>query len=199
LRTGAASRERSCVLKVGQGKQVRFAEVIQRAGRPELVTLWVDPAKDRDFQKAIREDRVMTIDQPTVGSRKDFGVVGFHPGKGVAYLRFPKSLSAFKDRRIIGIKYDLLNNAPPAGRRLKSLKAAAGRPFKPYIWTAPKSKSDNQKFRVTLRFTANEEVTEVVMADSRKAASEMAKRQAKLPQFSKDKITTKVVKVSKAE
>ena len=178
---------------------MRFAEVIQKAGAPDLVYLWSDPAKNRDFQFAIRQDRVMTLHQPSVGSRKDFGVVGFHPGKGVSYLRFPKPLTEFKESRIIGIKYDLLNSPPTTGPRVKP-KATSARPFKPYIWTASQSQVDHQqKFTVTLRFTAKEDVTTEVGADSRKAAIEAAKRQAKVPQFSAERIATKVLKVRKVD
>ncbi len=58
----------------------------------------------------------MSVLKGTEGTKRDFGLVGFHPGKGTQYLIFPKSLRAFKDRRMAGIKYDLLQRAEPIGR-----------------------------------------------------------------------------------
>ena len=35
-------------------------------------------------------------------------MVGFKEQKGASYLVFPKSLSRFEDRRIVGINWDLV-------------------------------------------------------------------------------------------
>jgi hypothetical protein len=35
-------------------------------------------------------------------------MVGFFERKGALYLEFPKSLKRFADRRIVGIKWDLV-------------------------------------------------------------------------------------------
>jgi len=77
------------------------------------------------FQKAIRENRVMTITLPTVGTKKDFGVVGFEREKNAAFLIFPNSLKKFAGKRIVGIKYSLLAAAKAEG---KPVKAVAPKP-----------------------------------------------------------------------
>ena len=72
--------------------------------------LLIDPAKDRTLQAAIKSDRVMTLYQQSGGT--DHGVVGFEQGRSRQFLVFPKSLKAFDGQRIVGIKYDLLEEAP---------------------------------------------------------------------------------------
>jgi len=107
------------------GPTARFAAVVQQAGAPEQVIPWKDPARDPKFQKAIRENRVMTITLPTVGTKKDFGVVGFEREKNAAFLIFPNSLKKFAGKRIVGIKYSLLAAAKAEG---KPVKAVAPKP-----------------------------------------------------------------------
>jgi len=43
------------------GKTVRFGDLVRESGRPEVVTLRVDPKKDPSFSKAIKENRVLTV------------------------------------------------------------------------------------------------------------------------------------------
>lgn len=49
----------------------------------------------------------MTIQPSATGT--EFGVVGFKETKGASYLVFPKSLKRFENKRIVGIKWDLVN------------------------------------------------------------------------------------------
>src|SRR5207248_905493 len=93
-------------------KTVRFASVVAKSGRPEPYTLWTAPEKDRHFQSALKGERVMTVHQENVGGKKDFGEVGFK--KEGSFLVFPKSLKRFAGARIIGIKYDLLEQTEGA-------------------------------------------------------------------------------------
>jgi cytosine deaminase len=96
-------------------KTARFTEVVATCGAPEVVTLWVDPKEDKSFQGALREERIMTVHQTVVGSKKDFGEVGFIRGGNVAHLLFPKSLKHYAGRRIVGIDYRLLSQPKAAG------------------------------------------------------------------------------------
>jgi hypothetical protein len=96
--------------------KIRFAKVVETAGRPEVVSLWTKPERDKTFMRAVRENRVMTIKQ---GSGKDFGVVGFVREKNAFYLMFPRSLEEFRERRIIGIKDDLIETPGPVGPVIK--------------------------------------------------------------------------------
>jgi len=93
-------------MKLLKIKTVRFAEIVERAGRPEPYTLWQRPAADRHLQSHIKNNRVMTIQRSESGT--DFGIVGFKQADGASYLVFPKSLKRFENKRVVGIKWDLV-------------------------------------------------------------------------------------------
>src|SRR5882757_6959436 len=126
----------------------------------------------------------MTVKQEMVGSAKDFGIVGFIREKNASYLVFPKSLKEFQDRRIVGIKYDLIETPGPIGRVVKPeapAKSKRSRELRPAGWPqaterpeekAQSSTKGGKRFLVTIRFTAIAEVQETVEADSRKEAKE---------------------------
>jgi hypothetical protein len=93
-------------MKVLKTKTIRFAEMVEKCGQPEVYTLWQKPKADRHLQSLLKNNRVMTILQSESGS--DFGLVGFREAKGARYLAFPKSLKRFIDRRVVGIKWELV-------------------------------------------------------------------------------------------
>jgi len=93
-------------VKLLKTKTVRFNEVVDAAGKPEPYTLWQKPAADRHFQSALKNHRVMTIQQSDSGT--EFGMVGYKQSKTASYLIFPKSLKRFENRRVVGIKWDLI-------------------------------------------------------------------------------------------
>jgi len=93
-------------MKLLKVKTARFAEVVDKAGKPEVYTLWQKPAADRHFQSLNKSNRMMTIQKSESGT--DFGLVGFKERKGASYLVFPKSLKRFADKRIVGINWDLV-------------------------------------------------------------------------------------------
>jgi len=93
-------------MKLLKVKTARCAEVVDKAGKPEVYTLWQKPAADRHFQSLNKNNRVMTIQKSESGT--DFGSVGFKERKGASYLVFPKSLKRFADKRIVGINWDLV-------------------------------------------------------------------------------------------
>src|SRR5690349_21705527 len=95
-------------------KTARFRDVVSKCGAPKIVTLWQDPNKDKNFQRALREERIISVHQTVVGSRKDFAEVGFVKGAGITYLEFEKPLTAFAGRRIVGIDYALLEEKEAA-------------------------------------------------------------------------------------
>src|ERR1051325_717313 len=88
-------------------KTVRFTELVKRAGEPHAHTLWVAPKDDAELQRAIAAERVLTVKR---GASTDAGLVGFDvSGKEPAQiLIFPKSLKAFSGARVVGIKFDLV-------------------------------------------------------------------------------------------
>ena len=91
---------------------VRFSKVVQVAGKPDVHLLWVDPADDSVLKRAEKANRVVTLHQETVGNKTDYGTVGFQKGAAGQVLIFPKSVKAFAGKRIVGVKYDLLEAAP---------------------------------------------------------------------------------------
>ena len=93
-------------MKLLKIKTARFAEVVEKAGEPEVYTLWQKPRQDRHLQSEIKSNRVVTIQKSEAGS--EFGMVGFKEKKGARYLTFPKSLKRFEDKRIVGINWDLV-------------------------------------------------------------------------------------------
>ena len=93
-------------MKLLKVKTARFAQVVEKAGKPEVYTLWQKLAQDRHLQSEIKNNRVMTIQKSEAGS--EFGMVGFKEKKGASYLIFPKSLKRFENKRIIGINWDLI-------------------------------------------------------------------------------------------
>jgi outer membrane biosynthesis protein TonB len=108
-------------------KTARFANIVEKCGEPQAYLLLMDPAKDRTFQAAVKEQRVMTVFQEAVGTKTDRGEIGFQPGRNRQFLVFPKSLRAFNGRTVVGIKYDLLTS-PEVSR---NERAPAPRPPKP--------------------------------------------------------------------
>ena len=93
-------------MKLLKVKTARFAQVLEKAGKPEDYTLWQKPAQDRHLQSEIKNNRVMTIQKSEAGS--EFGMVRFKEYKGASYLIFPKSLKRFENKRIVGINWDLI-------------------------------------------------------------------------------------------
>ena len=93
-------------MKLLTTKTARFAEVLKKAGTPEVYTLWQKPAKDSKLQGFIKNNRVMTIQRSDSGT--DFGFAGFKERKGASYLVFPKSLKRFENNRVVGIKWDVI-------------------------------------------------------------------------------------------
>ena len=92
-------------MKLLKVKTARFAQVVEKSGKPEVYTLWQKPAQDRHLQSEIKNNRVMTIQKSDAGS--EFGIVGFKEQKAASYLIFPKSLKRFENKWIVGINWDL--------------------------------------------------------------------------------------------
>lgn len=93
---------------------IRFSRVVEESGQPETYTLWVKPNQDKAFSTLLRQNRVMTVHQETVGPKADYGLVGYTEDRHRSLLVFPKSLKSFEGKRIIGIKYDELKGAASA-------------------------------------------------------------------------------------
>ena len=88
-----------------------------------------DPEKDKDFMRAAKEERVVTVKQDPTSKQKDFGIVGFLKEKFATYLVFSRSLGEYSGQRVVGIKYDLLKSVDVAdqvifpGRKLPNQRS----------------------------------------------------------------------------
>src|ERR1700674_2631953 len=87
---------------------VRFSKIVEAAGNPVVHVLWIDPEQDPILKKAINANRVMTVHQGLPNAKADYGTVGFQKGVSGQILIFPKPLKGFADKRVTGVKYDLL-------------------------------------------------------------------------------------------
>ena len=67
----------------------RFDSLVEESGLPEMATLWVDPEKDQEFMRIVKADRVVTVCQHNIGTKKDFGLVGFSKEKKRSQPRKP--------------------------------------------------------------------------------------------------------------
>jgi hypothetical protein len=76
----------------------------------------------------------MTIHQRPAGSKTDYGTIGFEKNVSGQVLIFSKSLRSFADKRVIGVKYDLLEWASVP----KSQQAPKAQPAKPATKSKPK-------------------------------------------------------------
>ena len=93
-------------MKLLKTKTVRFSQIVEECGQPNVYTLWEKRAADRRFQAQLKNNRVLTIQKSESGT--DFGIIGFKERKGARYLVFPKSLKQFADKRVIGIDWTLV-------------------------------------------------------------------------------------------
>jgi len=95
-------------MKLLKVKTARFAQVVEKCGKPQVYTLWQKPSTDRHLQAQIKNNRLMTIQKSESGT--DFGIVGFKERKDARYLVFPKSLKRFAGMRIVGIDWALVRD-----------------------------------------------------------------------------------------
>jgi hypothetical protein len=154
-------------------KTIRFGDLVRNSGRPEVVTLWVEPKKDRSFTRAVRENRVLTIHDDPKGHRKEFGQIGFHHEPGAIYMVFPKPLPDAPESRIVGINYQLAEDRPPEGPLARaSPSRSAAKPNASRPRTEPKL--ELKTFSVLIRRTATLEDVHQVKAPNEDAARDAA-------------------------
>jgi hypothetical protein len=165
-------------VKGSQGASARFAALVKAAGQPHVVTLWTRPEEDREFMKAVRGHRVLTVRQENTGTRKDHGEVGFVREGSNVYLVFPKSVKDFEGKRVIGIKYDLLAEAKPRGPARSARRERRKGPAAPRKKEAPAAKPE-PRFAVEVERTAAARMTVEVTAKTAALARELALEQVK--------------------
>lgn len=95
-------------------KTARFSDVVKNCGKPEVYLPLFNPAADKDFQGRLRAVKVMTVHQEAVGTKTDYGEIGYTGDRKGTLLIFPQTLKAYEGKRIVGIKYDELARSPAA-------------------------------------------------------------------------------------
>jgi hypothetical protein len=175
-------------------KTVRFSELVNNAGSPEIYLPLADPRRDRDFMRAVNSDRVLSLKQQPTGTRKDFGIVGFLQDRFVSYLVFSKSLANFKNCRVVGIKYDQVRQAAlKAPRNAKRDRSIRPKP-------SPKPKPRPKRFDATVRLTKTSEVRVRVRAFDENEARRKAESEARNGhQQTAPEIETKVITLRTVE
>jgi hypothetical protein len=176
----------------------RLEQLIKASGQPEAVTLWTKPEDNPQFMRAVKERRVLTVLQQNVGTKKDYGLVGFFPKDLAAFWIFPKPLKLPDETKVIGIKYERLAPSKPKGPLYKPKKKERppgiplkGGSQKPKTSSA-KDNGDVKKtkapkpapapkeftFRSTAEITATQRVDLEVKAASTTQAAKILKSQA---------------------
>jgi hypothetical protein len=159
---------------------IRFAELVKTSGRPQILTLWSSPGRDVELAKAIHDNRVVTLKQVNVGTKKDFGLVGFFKQRQSAFLIFPKPIEPAAGTKVIGIKYELIETPKPADpvsldERARYDSKSKSKP--PVRSTAQRKKTEVTKFEIVFEVTATLQVPLSVEAadptEARKKAESM--------------------------
>jgi hypothetical protein len=164
------------------GKTIRFGDLVRGSGRPEVVTLWVEPKKDPQFSRAVRENRVLTIHGDPASHRKEFGQIGFHQEQGAMYLIFPRPLPEAPESRIVGINYQLTEERQ-AKSPLVSNTATTPRSKPKWQKSERPPKPELKKFDVLIRRRAVIEDTQIVKAQTEEEARQAATEAIKHKRF----------------
>lgn len=181
---------------------VRFSKILEACGKPDIHLLLIDPAKDKTLQAAIKSDRVMTLYQQSSGT--DHGVVGFEQGRSRQFLVFPKPLKPFQGQRIVGIKYELLEDAPAPKKEPAKKEAAKPdeQPGEPAPTLAERTLSPMTKGAgsASTKQANHRPPTVVSKAGSTKPKETAPAKEEELAQESRETVSEdKVIKFQKAE
>lgn len=116
-------------------KTVRFSKVVEKCGKPEVYLLMTET--DPDFQKALHADRIMSLSDDSHGAGTEYGTIGYDKKRKGQLLMFHKTVKAFKELKVVGIKYDLFAEDEPSeptpkkkAKGRKGLQKAKERPVK---------------------------------------------------------------------
>jgi hypothetical protein len=118
-------------------KTVRFSQVVETAGKPEVYLLFAED--DPEFEKALKQDRIITLVER--GSSPPFGLVGREAGQHGQLLLFPRPLKKFAGARIVGIKFDLFSEPSPTKKKAPERPQRAGPKPAPKPQAAPARKT----------------------------------------------------------
>lgn len=134
----------------------------------------------------------MTVLHEPTGTRKEMAVVGFVKKPNALFLVFPRSVEAFRDQQIIGVRYNLLATPAPVGKPVKPSRKSSVR-------ARSKEEKSPPSFRVVLRSTSTIESEQRLQAKDATSARRLALNNfdTKAADFGSGKVRTKVVKVAR--
>jgi hypothetical protein len=95
--------------------------VVEASGKPEIFLLL--SRNDPRFKKALKENRIMTLAGPARGTQTDHGKIGYNHNCRGQILLFPRSLKAFENSKVVGIRYNLIAGAEASSEASASAKA----------------------------------------------------------------------------
>ncbi len=183
-----------------KAKQVRFAQLIKAAGKPHPTTLWTEPAKDRKFSKALQENRVLTIRNVNVGTKKDRGVIGFLKGPGSTFLIFPKALPMAEGTGVVGLRFEDVADAPvddpvkikgvPQKKKVEMVKKVGGKASKEAD-THRKETRESRIFQFRVKVAYSATVLRDVEVQAASAATAIAAAESKAPQLPPEEVEWK--------
>jgi hypothetical protein len=159
---------------------IRFRELVKTAGTPEPKSLWTDPKEDREFMRAVKQNRVLTVIQES--SKTDFGEVGFHQHQHALYFVFPKPLPT-DEGKVIGIKYDLAEVREPEDAILPEKLKRVSKPKRAKAAELEKREPPVKTFNVRVRRKAVVEMNILVEAHSKTEAREKSMETVKAQGF----------------
>ena len=176
-------------MEVKKQKSVRFRELVKTFGQPEEATLWTEPEQDRGFMKAVREKRIVTIVQRNIGTKKDYGLVGFIRQSKAAFLVFKKPLTYPAETKVVGIDYSAIAPPVPSGSLYKPRpQRRPGTPMRERP-SAPRKREEKEKklklhtFRANLEITAKQTIPIEVKAKSVSEAATLLQKEAEAIQL----------------
>ena len=179
-------------MKVKEKKTVRFDALVKQAGQPEQATLWSKPEHDREFMAAVKAHRIVTVVQHNVGTKKDFGLVGFFPKEKATFFVFPKAIDEETKTKVVSIKYDQIAGSKPRGAVQKPRRgtplAKKAQPRKPNIASQP----IHFTFRAVVELTARQ--IESIDVQARSSSEAAALIQARAPEIVLDPEKAKVTR-----
>jgi hypothetical protein len=88
---------------------VRFTQVVEKSGKPEVYLLLSET--DKTFHDALEANRIMSLVGGVDGAKTEYGLVGYDKKRRGQLLLFPRSLRRFADSRVVGIKFNLFAEA----------------------------------------------------------------------------------------
>jgi len=175
-------------------KTIRFTELVKRSGKPQTVALWTKPKDNPSFMKAVHDNRVLTVIQKPTGNQKDFGLIGLVQEQFALFMVFPKPLPKASEARVLGINYELVDEAAAGHPNSKEKLRAQTRPPISRPPPVPKAKPKQKLFRVTIVRTATEEVVLSVrgqnLHEAEAAGLQTVKKKKFQPQETRDAIKT---------